>query len=39
VTAAALHVAVNPEMHLRMSLMLFDLSEVLESSEENLDLY
>jgi len=39
VTAAALHVASNPEKHPRLRLMLADLSEVLESCEEDLGLY
>ena len=30
VTAAALHVAANPQKYLRLRLMLADLSEVLE---------
>ncbi len=39
VTAAALHVAANPEKHPRLRLMLADLSEVLKSCEEDLGLY
>ena len=38
-TAAALHVAANPEKHPRLRLMLADLSEVLECCEEDLGLY
>lgn len=39
VTAAALHVAANPEKHQRLRLMLADLSEVLESCEADLGVY
>jgi len=39
VTAAALHVAVNPEKHPRLRLMLKDLSEVMHCCEEDLGLY
>ena len=39
VTAAALHVAANPEKHPRLRLMLADLSEVMQSCEEDLGLY
>ena len=39
VTAAALHVAANPEKHSRLRLMLADLSEVLQACEEDLGLY
>jgi len=38
-TAAALHVAANPEKHPRLRLILVDLSEVLECCEEDLGLY
>jgi len=36
VTAAALHVAANPEKHPRLRSMLADLSEVLHCYEEDL---
>ena len=39
VTAAALHVDANPEKHPRLRLMLADLSEVMQSCEEELGLY
>ena len=39
VTAAALHVAANPEKHPRLRLMLADLSEVMQCCEEDLGLY
>jgi len=39
VTAAALHVASNPEKHPRLRLMLADLSEVMQCCEEDLGLY
>ncbi len=35
-TAAALHVAANPEKHPRLRLMLADLSEVMQACEEDL---
>ena len=38
-TAAALHVAANPEKHPRLRLMLSDLSEVMQCCEEDLGLY
>ena len=38
-TAAALHVAANPEKHPRLRLMLADLSEVMQCCEEDLGLY
>ena len=38
-TAAALHVAANPEKHPRLRLMLADLSEVMQACEEDLGLY
>ena len=38
-TAAALHVAANPEKHSRLRLMLADLSEVMQCCEEDLGLY
>jgi len=38
VTAAALHVAANPEKHPRLRLMLEDLSEVMQCCEEDLGL-
>ncbi len=38
-TAAALHVAANPEKHPRLRLMLADLSEVMQCGEEDLGLY
>ena len=39
VTAAALHVAANPEKHPRLRLMLEELSEVMQCCEEDLGLY
>ena len=39
VIAAALHVDANPEKHPRLRLMISDLSEVLESCEEDLSLH
>ena len=39
ITAAALHVASNPEKHRRLRLMLADLSVVMEHWEEDLGLY
>jgi len=39
ITAAALHVASNPEKHPRLRLMLADLSEVMHCCEEDLGLY
>ncbi len=39
VTAAALHVAANPEKHPRLRLMLADLSEVMQCCEDDLGLY
>jgi hypothetical protein len=39
VTAAALHVAANPEKHPRLQLMLADLSEVQQCCEDDLGLY
>lgn len=39
ITAAALHVASNPEKHPRLRLMLKDLSVVMEHWEEDLGLY
>jgi len=39
VTAAALHVATNPEKHPRLRLMLADLSEVMQCCEDDLGLY
>ncbi|WP_341901173.1 hypothetical protein [Synechococcus sp. UW140] len=39
ITAAALHVAANPEKHPRLRLMLADLSDVMQCCEENLGLY
>jgi len=38
VTAAALHVAANPEKHPRLRLMLADLSEVMQFCEDDLGL-
>ena len=39
VTAAAPHVAANPEKHPRLRLMLADLSEVMQCWEQDLGLY
>ena len=39
VTAAALHVAANPEKHPRLRLMLAELSEAMQCWEDDLDLY
>ena len=39
VTAAALHVAANPEKYPRLRLMLADLSEVMQCCEEELGIY
>lgn len=38
-TAAALHLAANPEKHPRLRLILTDLFEVMHRSEEDLELY
>ena len=39
ITAAALHVAANPEKHPRLRIMLADLSEVMRCCEVDLGLY
>jgi hypothetical protein len=39
VTAAALHVAANPEKRPRLRSMLADLSEVMECCEDDFGLY
>ena len=39
VTAAALHVAANPEKHPRLRLLLADLAEVMHCCEDDFSLY